>query len=862
LSDVQSDLYFSFTVGGQNGASGNGGIVTVDNTDTTITTYGAQSSGIFAQSVGGGGGAVIGGIEDANGDAVMGGSGDSSGDGSNVNVTHSGSITTAYTADSGYNIASFGVFAQSVGGGGGYAGSVQFGGTANIGSDLTDMSSDSDTSGDGGDVTVQYVGDIHTYGGASVGIFAQSVGGGGGVAGQADASGTLSPEVYIGNGGGEGIGGVVHVRFSDGSIYTDGAGAHGIFAQSAGGPTVSDVATTKVKIEVDGNVSATGAGSHGIFAQSIGEGMGKISIEIESGATITGGDTAVFTDAEDGAGVFFKDGTSGTLTNAGTITSVLGYEGVAINVKDTSVTVVNDGVITGQWLKASSIFATNNEGATINMGALMDVDSLTNSGTLAIGSTNTVSQTVITGDLVQTDTGQMLFSFNPGASDTDERADHLTIDGDADIAGEIVVSLEDDWTPYTGEQTVDLISVSGSSSLVDTAVVESTVGQYSVDVIGNEVYFTSDIDFANSNATSNTGSNQSSTASHLQKHYSSGSGSSTYLGNLIHISDQDVYASALLTLDGKVLTDSQVTSLNSSLRFKDQLLSCPQYSGADKFLDLGTCTWARAGGDAYYYDGHDGNIGFDSKGYQLAAGAQYELENGLVIGGGFSYDQRWIDVPDADAKSNGYQLQLGATVKKSIADLELAGAFAAGVGKYDITRNPYMAGTSSGDQTIWNFSGQVRVAYLLGGPDWFVKPQIGLGYDYIIQEDYRESGASHFNLFSDQQEEFYLSVQPAVVVGAELKTDMGALIRPKLKLGLTHFLTDANPTTNSGFVSSSHLDSSFKSTTDLDKTRLDIAAEIDLLMEDKGWNLRAEVGAGFSENAQGYNGGLKLSIPF
>ena len=46
----------SFGLGGNGGIAGDGGQVTVDN-QGNITDYGANSIGIFAQSVGGGGGA-------------------------------------------------------------------------------------------------------------------------------------------------------------------------------------------------------------------------------------------------------------------------------------------------------------------------------------------------------------------------------------------------------------------------------------------------------------------------------------------------------------------------------------------------------------------------------------------------------------------------------------------------------------------------------------------------------------------------------------------------------------------------------------------------------------------------------------
>ena len=83
--------------------------------------------------------------------------------------------------------------------------------------------------GNGGDVTVVSAGNIITHGTGAYGIFAQSVGGGGGLAG--DLGNGLS---FAGSVGGAGSAGDVHIIHT-GNITTYGDDADGIFAQSAGG---------------------------------------------------------------------------------------------------------------------------------------------------------------------------------------------------------------------------------------------------------------------------------------------------------------------------------------------------------------------------------------------------------------------------------------------------------------------------------------------------------------------------------------------------------------------------------------------------------------------------------------------------
>ena len=179
------------SVGGNGGAGGSSGDVTVTTTGGTISTFQVQSAGIFAQSVGGGGGAgggaftgsaSVGGTGSVNASATIGGRGGSGGNSGEVNVTSGSSIVTR-------DFLSYGIFAQSVGGGGGsggnaLSGSISLGGSAgvNAGANLGGSGSGG---GDGDDVTVISNGDyIYTLGSSyASGIFAQSIGGGGGTGG-------------------------------------------------------------------------------------------------------------------------------------------------------------------------------------------------------------------------------------------------------------------------------------------------------------------------------------------------------------------------------------------------------------------------------------------------------------------------------------------------------------------------------------------------------------------------------------------------------------------------------------------------------------------------------------------------------
>ncbi|HEY5410964.1 MAG TPA: hypothetical protein VIJ94_09595, partial [Caulobacteraceae bacterium] len=172
----------SVGVGGTGGEGGKGGTVDVT-TDGSIVTEGINSRGIFAQSVGGGGGdggfavaaAAAGGPVAVSGAVAVGGSGGVGGASSEVTVDNMADISTSGDR-------STAIYAQSVGGGGGaggWSGAIGGAGGAVAGAISVSVGGFGKGGGDGAAVTIGNTGDIHTVGVDSFGIFAQSVGGGG-----------------------------------------------------------------------------------------------------------------------------------------------------------------------------------------------------------------------------------------------------------------------------------------------------------------------------------------------------------------------------------------------------------------------------------------------------------------------------------------------------------------------------------------------------------------------------------------------------------------------------------------------------------------------------------------------------------
>jgi len=212
---------------GQPGVAGKAGAITVTN-NGSITTSGAYSSGILAQSFAGSGG--VGGSASGSLFYDQGGSAPASTNGGTVNINLGGDITTR-----GDN--SQAVIAQSIGGKGGMGGDA--------GGMIHTEAGDGGVGGGGGSATVTAPLNsglhINTQGQSSHGIVAQSVGGGGGMGGAANAAGVNTANAIGGQGGTGGNGGTAEVNvmnnISDATpaILTSGPGAFGILSQSVGG---------------------------------------------------------------------------------------------------------------------------------------------------------------------------------------------------------------------------------------------------------------------------------------------------------------------------------------------------------------------------------------------------------------------------------------------------------------------------------------------------------------------------------------------------------------------------------------------------------------------------------------------------
>ncbi|HSH04252.1 MAG TPA: hypothetical protein VLL52_17210, partial [Anaerolineae bacterium] len=193
------------TLGADPSFTNNGGDLTQTFVGDT-STAGDMSPALEVQSIGAGGGiAKIDGMDTV--EVIMGAQDNSTGDGGNINFTNTGNLSTN-------GLLSHVAVIQSIGGGGGFV-------LTGLPRSQVTVTPSAANGGNGGNINFAQVGNVFVGGDRSFGIFAQSLGGGGG----------LVDDFFADAAGGAGSSGAITINF-DSNLLATGTNNIGIFAQS------------------------------------------------------------------------------------------------------------------------------------------------------------------------------------------------------------------------------------------------------------------------------------------------------------------------------------------------------------------------------------------------------------------------------------------------------------------------------------------------------------------------------------------------------------------------------------------------------------------------------------------------------
>ena len=874
----------SVAIGGAEGTQGDGGKVVVDNSGD-ILTIGDQAFGIYTQSIGGGGGR--GGATSGTAFSILalGAKGASGGNADTVTITHSGDILTTGSS-------AMGIFAQSIGGGGGHGGDISqnlFWPGVNIGIGV-DLALGGGTGGNGADVSVTSNGLIATTGAGATGIFAQSVGGGGGVAGSAGYSvGTF----FSGTNGDSGDAGTVTVEH-DGNIYTTGAGAAGIFAQSGSGTedtdTGDDIAqgatgTGKaVAVTAHGRVDTSGENSSGIIAQSIGvNNNSAITVTLTDDAIVVGGlDTDGTGTDSNPIGIRLLDGADNVVNNSGIVTTQQNYLGTAILTETTTAnsTTINDtlynyGTVTGSiYLAGVTNVLTNYDGGTLNMGSDINIgagNTLTNYGVVSPGNKDQIYTTTLTGNYLQDGTGTyevdvdfQVADANPGPGVPGE-ADLFHITGDADLDGLVVVNsvngayVEPD---VTGKVLIMTTAGDhGSPTLVaaDTEVVNYEI-TYDTTTTDN-VYLEWLVNFAPDGLNRN----ETAAANYITAAIAAGNsdGITPIINALLEAPDLSTLRNEYDQLTPEPYIDNELASVLSNQEFARSMLNCQNPDEAQR--EKG-CRWFKAGGHQLTRDESFEYLGFVEQAINIQAGMGGAFGDNQGASVGISYDRSQIDTQD-HASSDGHRLQGGLALSSFNDGVSFEIAAVGGAAIYDVERYLTLTDTpmtAEGRQKMYFGGGQVRLAHQAKMGAMSIGPMVEAWGGYFRNDSLSESGAEGASLDVESRDEYFAAVRPALTLATESSTQSGVKVRAFVQGGMTYFITgtEDNGTSLTATMQGEGQEvPGFTVTSSLAEIYYDGAVGLDLVGPG-GSAFRISGAAQYAEKFLTYGGDVNLVVPF
>lgn len=902
-SDSQTgNLTIGGATGGSGGATGDGGAVDLivnlpDNPNSaTISTTGAASDGVDLESIGGGGGSAGMGSslfvatpnESGTINLAVGGGSGADGDGGAVTFGPQNPSAAQYftIATTGYD--AFGILAQSIGGGGGIATADPSAGTMNAA--FSDAGS-----GTGGTVSVTLPSgsSVSTSGIGAIGILAQSIGGGGGIARYGDSSDNavalsttrLPPgDVTVDYPPKNSSGGDVTVNLN-GNVTVEGQGAIGLFAQSIGGgggllaagntwyagsPAMispenycgtgsSCSVGGAIDMTLYGSVTASGAGSTGIFAQSTGDGpsSGRVDIQVWDYQTVEGGSTGIWVDTLSTSPTAYV-----TMVDAD-VTNELGVNGNSVIVTGGGqLALANDcftykgqnycGTITGDASLNGGQFT--NDG-TYNPGPETSAD-LTNSGIVSLvmlGKTGKFASTLV-GNYTQTGTGQLQVLVDS----LHKSATQFVVDGAASVAGSIVPSA---LTLLPG--TLPVLS---ATTLTSTARTEDPlVFHWNLAEAGKALTISPTSNFTPAGITLT--KSETSLAGYLTRAFNNSDDLfATEFATLSQIGDPATYRATLDAYSGKAAEAQSLAYINSAAAILGSAMSCPNYIDQGVRLGENSCVWMKV--TAQQSNQWEGN---DTQGYRVSSvttrlGGQQEFLPDWFIGGTAAIG---TTSSSEDGTENGDSGGHGATYDGSIAVKHLIGPWvfdgsvALADGEYHSTRFINLPGTSEtlhGDPSLFMAGTQFRAGYEFAFNNFYVQPYGDLAVLYTNLRSFSESGPTPAALYYRGDGKVTVALSPMVELGGRIDLNDTTILRPFGELGAS-FIPDNSRSMEASFVGANSENGLFRSYLDSPGATADLGIGIEIYRAG-GLELKAEYDATVGGSYISQNASAKLAYDF
>jgi uncharacterized protein with beta-barrel porin domain len=738
------NVLLDFGQAGASGASGSGGHVQAY-VGGSVSTTGRNAHGVVGLSIGGGGGAVGGGVVNLIQRAPN--AAPSSGDGGEVDII----LNDAIVSVSGTNSAA--VWGASIGGGG-----------AALLTDTAPNAASAQPDGQSGNaenVIISLQNSKVSASGGGPAIIAHSIAGGG--LSPADGGGTdpsggnawksVTPDLtYYGLG----IAGDAIVSLENASSVTATDSSAIVAASMADRDQGNDGSSTaNAVVEVQDSAATNASADHptimflSILNPSILRNIGgTIANAVTGGYAVS----PVWT------------GTQVNITNSGTITGNI----------DTG---VNQAV--GAALAAAAPRIDNRWGGVLAPYDTIAVEGglVRNAGVIAVSGARHIGRTELDGDLEQLGPGRLRFKLDAARG----RVDRLHVTGSATLDGGFEI------VPVTLlPRRFEVMTAAGGLSLLDSfASVDPHVFVYNEDSTATTLAFTPSADFSAPGSEGERGR----LARHLQRIWDDGgTGFASGFAALAGVNDAGHYAAALDVMSARSVAAVGYARYLNSQWFARVGHSCPAFDEASVVRTEHSCGWLQVRGSALERDASGSDPGFEFDSVITAVGGQAEVGDGIFVGGAIGWEDSDLTAETADTSIDGDALLASATAKREIGPWTLSGAVDLGYGSFDSSRTIRIAAvqeTADGSSNASNVGLHFRAAYEMPRNGWYAEPAIDVDLNHIRIDGYTETGGGDFDLAVDSSSATVLTGTPWIKVGRRADLNGGGTVNAYASAGLS-----------------------------------------------------------------------------
>jgi len=792
--------------------------------------------------------------------------------GGDIYVSQYGSSSTSTAGRDAY-----GMLAQSIGGGGGWIAGLTEQDKSPFNQPLM--------GGNGGNVSISLSGTINTTGAGAYGVLAQTVGGGGILGGDLAAAGApLDFAHSLWQGGSwsrAGSGGNISIA-NTGSIKTTGANAHAIFAQSVGGgggvwsTTGGEFMGTvggngnagNIGIANSGVIQATGAGSSAIYTNAQGKNNQSIvGITNSSGGWIVGNPSA--------PAILLTGGNSngdGSVVNSGTIWNMQGVAVAATSTPSSFAVVTNNvgGTIYGD-LNIGSQGTLNNSGSW-GTNATSTVGTVNNTGYLNINGGNndsTTAQSLLVGTLNNSGTIQVSVDMY------NKQSGSLSVTNNVNLENGSVIYLNPkslmpnvpvafmDAAAFTG--ITPSVTDAGNNFLFKYSLLAQGGGEYgetlSVQALNQFPWFGPLAEKYTSD------SNLQAVGAYLDLKWDGVDGAiseplAQIYGRLSAISNGAQYVNALQAWNIEGAQAAVVAHVAASAAFVERMNSCPRFDDGDLFQHEHDCLWGRAIGNNTDRDAGGDSVGYRQNGQVFQLGGQKEVAPDWFVGSSVSADHSSLSTDTVSSSLSGQGWTAGLIAKHQMGDWLVSATLEGGEMSYDSKRLAQLydlGGTAQAKFDVTHWGLHSRISRQFAFDHFYLKPYVDLHALRVSSDGYTEQGAGPLDLRVAGSQTNVFGASPMFEAGSKFDFGNDMALQVYAGVGGT-FYNQSNLGANMQFADAPG-PTNFNQTSELPRDRFKTTTGLDLKTGDH-WDVRLEYTGEFADRFNSNTGSVKFTYKF